>query len=41
MVASREEFRPFVMTNPEGVRRSFKVSTMRASAKRWDKESSR
>ena len=41
MVASREEFRPFVTTNPEGVRQSFKVSTMRASAKRWDEESSR
>ena len=27
MVASREEFRPFVTTNPKGVRRSFKVST--------------
>ena len=34
MVASREEFRPFVMTSPEGVRRSFKVSTMRTSARR-------
>ena len=25
MVALREKFRPFVMTNPEGVRRSFKA----------------
>ena len=34
MVVSREEFRPFVTTNPEGVRQSFKVSTMRTSARR-------
>ena len=41
MVALREEFRPFVTTNPEGVRQSFKVSSMRASARQWDEESSR
>ena len=33
MVASREKFRPFVTTNAEEVRRSFKVSTMRISAR--------
>ena len=33
MVASREKFRPFVTTNPEGIRRSFKVSLIRTSAR--------